>query len=147
MSKLGDNFGQALETLKSSILSAQIITPGRAAVTPAPVVNITGTQSSSSAFSGSPLWELGAHCLETEEWAGRAGSALAENLVYVLKTGYDLRAPLPICSSSGVLGLLEGAWYVQCGVGTCMQDGHCGTGVKTQGHVSFTRQQPSSAMR
>lgn len=66
MSKLGGNFGQALETLKSSILSAQIIIPGRAAVTPAPVVNITGTQSSSSAFSGSLLWELGAHCLETE---------------------------------------------------------------------------------
>lgn len=43
-----------------------------------------------------------------------------ENLVYVLKTGYELRALLPICSSSGVLGLLEGAWYAQRGVGTCM---------------------------
>lgn len=53
-----DNFSQALETSKSSIFQAGIITLGRVVVTPSPVMNVMDTQSSSSTFSSARVATL-----------------------------------------------------------------------------------------
>lgn len=53
-----DNFRQALETSKSSIFQAEIITLGRVVVTPSPVMNVMDTQSSFSTFSSAKVATL-----------------------------------------------------------------------------------------